>query len=111
MEWVCLTPSIHFKVHDNCVDRALDELSISESTDFDTYHALHRELYSYLHTKSDCLNDVLHEGPSVVILEDAGRGWRLEVQASNGRAVTFRRVGSWCMGQKRAEACKQAVAW
>lgn len=91
-------------------DVALREL---EKLGLDAYDALSWEIFNFVYNKSDSLNDVLHKGPSVVVVHEGERGWRLEVQASDGRAVTYRCVGvesRWRLARTRqtSRGCETA---
>ncbi|KAI7843385.1 hypothetical protein COHA_002983 [Chlorella ohadii] len=49
-----------------------------------SYHVFYDEFLTWVYWESEDAFDleaVLHNGASVVILDDAGRGWRLEVHA------------------------------
>lgn len=89
VEWRCASPSLQKEL--NLADAAFRQLDYFVS---DAKDAIRWELYHYLYIESECLDDVLHNGASVEILEDGGRGWRFEVHAEDGAAVTYRRMGS-----------------
>ena len=116
--WHLETPSLREEL--DRVDAALGQLP-SVVLEYESYSVFCNEFYSdmYDNTNYALLNDVLHDGPSAVILEDAGRGWRLEVHAGAARTqdeatnvgrVTYRCVGS-CRGQDCMGACAVADRW
>jgi len=63
-------------------------------------------MISWIWVNHDSLDAVLHAGPSVVILDDAGRGWRCETYPRKG-PVTYRHVGSCCRGLGCEGACRR----
>lgn len=84
MQWRYVTPSLQEEL--DVVDAAFSQLPWFESNARDAFRW---EVKNYLFFECGLLGDVLHEGPSAVILEDVRRGWRLEVQAGDGQAVTY----------------------
>lgn len=60
---------------------ALDQLPDCVLEQLDT--KFWTDLLNLIWVKSSCLNDVLHDEPSMIVLDDAGRGWRCVVHSND----------------------------